>query len=145
MFLSVTTGRNMIFVFGSNLAGIHGAGAADTALHLHGAEWGVGAGLVGKSYAIPTKDQHIKTLPLSTVESYIRQFLAVAEMISSYEVGWPPEFERTEFNITRIGCGLAGFKDFEIAPLFMDAPANCVFDSVWTPWLRPRQRYWGTF
>ena len=104
----------MIFVFGSNEAGIHGAGAADHAYRHEGAVWGKGDGLAGNSYAIPTKDLKILTLPLATIAVYVDEFVAFAES--------RPDLE---FNVTRIGCGFAGYTDTDIAPLFADAPANC--------------------
>ena len=86
----------MIFVFGSNLAGRHGACAALYARNNHGAVYGQGVGLQGSSYAIPTKDEHIKTLPLDRIEGYVRDFIKFA-------------CEHTEltFNVTPIGTGRA--------------------------------------
>lgn len=109
-----------IFVFGSNLAGIHGAGAALFARKHHGALQRVGVGLQGSSYAIPTKDEHIRTLPLERIKPYVDEFLRFA-------------FEHAElkFNVTRIGCGLAGYKDQDIAPMFRGAPSNCVLPEGW--------------
>jgi len=123
----------MIFVFGSNEAGIHGAGAADYALKHKGAIWGCGVGAAGQSYALPTKDYVIRTLPYESVKKYIVHFLDFA---ASH-----PDLE---FQITRIGCGLAGFKDSKIAPLFLPAPSNCLFDTAWKTYL-PNARFWGTF
>lgn len=128
----------MIFVFGSNLAGIHGAGAARTALNYHGAVWGQAEGLAGNSYAIPTKDRDVKTsLSLAQVKDHVDTFLIYAQIMSTLG-----------FQITCIGCGLAGFKDEEIAPLFRDAPPNCFFDTKWRPIflkLGKQFEYWGTF
>jgi hypothetical protein len=98
---------NQIFVFGSNEAGVHGAGAAKIALQKFGARWGVGFGLVGNSYAIPTKDLEIRTLPLDKIGFYIQCFLTEAM-----------EYPDTEFLVTKIGCGLAGYSELEIASLF---------------------------
>lgn len=123
----------MIFVFGSNLAGIHGAGAAKYAVDHHGAIWGRGIGLQGDSYGIPTKDRQINTLPLFKVIEHIQEFIKHARMNPS-----------VEYKVTRIGCGLAGFNDATIAPLFTDAPANCLFDTQWYPWLGNDKQYWGT-
>lgn len=109
-----------IFVFGSNLSGIHGAGAAKCAFEEHGAKWREGIGHHGNSYAIPTKDKRIKTLPLRTIQLYVREFLNYAHA--------HPEFT---FNVTRIGCGLAGYKDEDIAPLFRGYTSNCRLDSNW--------------
>src|SRR6218665_1904036 len=120
----------MIFVFGSNLSGIHGAGAAAVALDKHHAEWGVGEGLTGNSYALPTKGVRITFMPLEEVIKHIRKFVEFANT--------HPELE---FQVTRVGCGLAGFKDREIAPHFQFTKDNCLFDNVWKPVLGPKKRY----
>jgi hypothetical protein len=126
----------MIFVFGSNLAGIHGAGAALTAYLLHGAKSGVGEGRTGNSYAIPTKRRDVRTsLSQGEVTKHILKFIFYAE-----------DNPMESFQITRIGCGLAGFKDKDIAPLFNTCPqSNCFFDSKWQPYLDKGYQYWGTF
>lgn len=121
----------MIFVFGSNLRGVHGAGAAAYAMKKHGAIWGVGVGIQGDSYGIPTKDMQIMTLPLRSVEGYVSMFIAYAFL--------HPELQ---FKVTQIGCGLAGFTKEQIAPLFQDAPANCLFDRAWES-LLPSRVYWN--
>ncbi len=94
-----------IFVFGSNLAGMHGGGAARVALHRFGAVPGQGVGLQGQSYAIPTMQGGI-----DTIRPYVDEFIEFARS--------HPELK---FYVTRIGCGIAGFDDSEIAPLFADA------------------------
>ncbi len=96
---------NEVFVFGSNLAGAHAGGAARVALDKFGAVWGQGVGLQGQSYAIPTMQGDVKT-----IKPYVDEFFSFAK-------------SHTElvFLVTRIGCGIAGFKDEEIAPLFADA------------------------
>lgn len=127
--------QKMIFVFGSNLAGIHGAGAARVALEKHGAILHEGHGPQGNSYAIPTKDEHIETLPLGAVKEHVKNFLAFAKM-------W---LGKKTFQVTAIGCGLAGFKHEQIAPLFKGAPENCYFDTVWKEWLGNSVKYWGTY
>lgn len=109
-----------IFVFGSNLSGIHGAGAAKFARENHGAILGKGTGLQGNSYAIPTKDWQIKTLPLSNIKPFVDEFLVFASQ--------HPEMR---FNVTRIGCGLAGYTDKDIAPMFRGAPENCTLPEGW--------------
>ena len=107
-----------IFVFGSNLAGRHGKGAARTARKEHGAIYGKGAGLQGNSYAIPTKDKDLSVLSLASI---------------ALEIWWLMQFARQhpelQFNITRIGCGLAGYDwDTQIRPLFpVELPPNCKF------------------
>ena len=109
-----------IFVFGSNLAGIHGAGAALHARRYFGAKIGEGKGRTGNAYAIPTKDKDIKTLPLSHILCHVFTFLDYADK--------HPELK---FEVTRIGCGLAGYKDEEIAPMFIGAPSNCELPEEW--------------
>lgn len=104
----------MIFVFGSNLAGRHGKGAAKFALENHGAIYGVGIGRQGNSYAIPTKDRQIRTILLSEIATYVSDFLDYARA--------HPELE---FEVTKIGCGLAGYYEHSIAPMFKGAPENC--------------------
>ena len=98
---------NQIFVFGSNLQGAHGGGAARAAYKYFGAIWGQGVGLQGQSYAIPTMQG-----PVSSIRPYVDEFLDFARRHPAYE-----------FLVTRIGCGIAGFIDAEIAPLFKDALA----------------------
>lgn len=109
-----------VFVFGSNLAGRHGAGAALYARQHHGAIYGKGVGLQGNSYAIPTKDFNIRTLSLHTIENYVREF-------KEFAINHPDMF----FNVTRIGCGLAGYTDKQIAPMFINAPVNCILPEEW--------------
>lgn len=94
-----------IFVFGSNLAGVHGGGAARIALEKFGAVPGQGVGLQGRSYAIPTMQGGVET-----VRPYVEEF-----------VGFARRHQELTFLVTRIGCGIAGFRDEEIAPLFADA------------------------
>jgi hypothetical protein len=109
-----------IFVFGSNLAGRHGKGAALCALKEHGAIYGRGKGLQGNSYAIPTKDAFLDTLPLERIAEYVQEFLLFADSHHEFL-----------FKVTRIGCGLAGYKDEDIAPMFKDAPYNCLLPEGW--------------
>ena len=94
-----------IFVFGSNLAGMHGGGAAWFAFRRFGAVMGCGVGLQGQSYAIPTMQGGV-----DTIKPYVDGFI-------DYAKAHPELF----FYVTRIGCGIAGFTDSEIAPLFKDA------------------------
>lgn len=98
-------GENEIFVFGSNLAGAHGGGAARVAMNIFGAVWGQGVGLQGRSYAIPTMQGGVET-----IAPYVDGFIAFARAN-----------RQLTFLVTRIGCGIAGFRDEEIAPLFRSA------------------------
>ena len=104
-----------IFVFGSNLAGRHGKGAALWARQHRGAIYGVGEGEQGNSYAIPTKDFNLKTLPLDQIEPRVFAFMGYAE-----------SRPHLTFQLTPIGCGLAGYTPEQIAPMFADAPANVI-------------------
>lgn len=94
-----------IFVFGSNLEGRHMGGAARVAYEKFGAVWGQGVGMQGQSYAIPTMQGGIET-----IKPYVDQFIKLA-----------CEWDQNTFYVTRIGCGIAGFTDEEIAPLFDEA------------------------
>ncbi|MCR5697848.1 MAG: hypothetical protein K6G73_12820 [Marinilabiliaceae bacterium] len=96
---------NEIFVFGSNLEGMHGGGAARIACSKFGAKMGQGVGLQGQSYAIPTMQGGVET-----IRPYVDEFIAFAKQ--------HPELT---FLVTRIGCGIAGFRDEEISPLFAQA------------------------
>jgi hypothetical protein len=99
--------ENEVFVFGSNLAGAHGGGAARLAYRQFGAEWGVGVGPTGQCYAIPTMHGGI-----DLIKPYVDKFLAYVRQ---------PENSDKIFLVTRIGCGIAGFTDEQIAPLFAEA------------------------
>jgi hypothetical protein len=123
----------MIFVFGSNLAGLHNGGAARTAERHYGAVRFVGSGPSGNTYAIPTMNEHFETRPFADLAASVGAFKRYAEFQPN-----------TVFQVTRIGCGIAGFTDAQVAPLFLDAPVNCEFDSAWEPWL-PGRKFWGTF
>lgn len=100
-----TLEKDEIFVFGSNLAGHHMGGAARVANLKFGAEWGVGVGLTGQTYAIPTMQGGTET-----IKPYVDEFIEYAE-----------NHDDMKFLVTRIGCGIAGFRDEEIAPLFKKA------------------------
>ncbi len=104
-----------IFVFGSNLAGRHGKGSAKEALEHHGAILGQGEGLQGSAYAIPTKSKKLQVLSLLTIRLYVNQFLEFAKA-----------HQEMQFHIVAIGTGLAGYTTQDIAPLFADAPENCI-------------------
>ena len=98
-------GPDEVFVFGSNLAGSHGGGAAYVAWRKFGAVMGQGVGLQGRSYAIPTMQGGVET-----IKPYVDEFIAFAQ-----------EHPELFFFVTRIGCGIAGFRDADIAPLFAGA------------------------
>lgn len=104
-----------VFVFGSNLAGRHGKGAAKEAYQKWGAVYGFGTGRHGNSYALPTKDYSLKPLPLSTIKYFVREFL-------HYAVDMPGNI----FLLTPIGCGLAGYIPEQIAPMFETSPRNII-------------------
>ncbi|MBG6083092.1 A1S_2505 family phage non-structural protein [Rubrivivax gelatinosus] len=118
-----------VFVFGSNLAGRHGAGAAHTAKQLFGAIYGQGAGRMGMSYGIPTKGRRLEVLPLKLIRQHVDGFLGYARL--------NPELS---FFVTRIGCGRAGYDDAQIAPLFSNAPSNCSFAHQWRRFITPAGR-----
>jgi hypothetical protein len=116
--------RVRIFVFDSNLAGRHGKGAAKCAMVNYGAIYGMPYGMQGNSFAIPTKDRRIQTLSLDLIKRYVNDFIIFASNHPEYD-----------FLVTRIGCGLAGYSDLDIAPLFKSAPSNCYFSKSWEFWL----------
>jgi hypothetical protein len=109
-----------IFVFGSNRLGIHGAGSALYARMNHGAINGQGEGLQGNSYAIPTKATPYRRLNLEQIRDHVNRFVEFA-------VANP----QMEFYVTRIGCGMAGYTDKEIAPYFASASSNVELPSEW--------------
>jgi hypothetical protein len=141
----------MVFVFGSNEGGIHGGGAARFAYKERGARWGLSYGHFGDSFAIPTKGFKVipnyegrnresltvgDTLSLDDIQDYVRGFIAYAR-------GHP----ELQFQVTCIGCGLAGLKHHDVAGMFADAPENCYFDLKWKHWLNEsgdgRHKFWG--
>lgn len=97
--------ENEIFVFGSNLQGSHGGGAAAIAANKFGAIWGQGIGLQGQSYGIPTMHGGIEE-----IKPYVDEFIEFAK-----------QNPNLNFLVTRIGCGIAGFTEEEMAPLFAEA------------------------
>lgn len=109
-----------VFVFGSNLAGRHGKGAALTASKTYRAQRGVGTGRTGDAYAIPTKDHDLKTLPLDYIQAEVEAFKVYA--------GMHPELH---FTVTKIGCGLAGYSEVQIGPMFNGVPSNCTLPLGW--------------
>ena len=113
-------GEDWIWVFGSNLGGIHGAGAALVARKQYGAQFGKGKGMTGQSYAIPTKDEYLCSLRLETVRQHVQDFV-------DYTKANPDK----RFWVTAVGCGLAGFHEDEIAPMFEGCGSNCSFPHTW--------------
>lgn len=107
--------ENQVFVFGSNIQGEHLGGAARQAYCDFGAIWGVGVGLMGQSYAIPTMFESVEE-----IRPYVKQFNQLAE-----------ELPFKDFLLTKIGCGIAGFEEHEIAPLFKDSPMNVIKPKGW--------------
>lgn len=118
-------GTGQCFVFGSNLSGIHGAGAARAAHRNYGAAWGVAEGPTGDAYAIPTVRENIAgPLTLDEIRVAVDRFI-------SYATAHP----ELSFFVTRIGCGLAGHRDQDVAPMFTQAPANCSLPDTWATYL----------
>ena len=99
-----TLGKNEIFVFGSNIQGVHGGGAAWYAHKQFGAEWGIGEGLTGRTYALPTMEG------IASLKHAVEHFVACAKQ--------HPELT---FLVTAVGCGIAGYRPNEVAPLFKEA------------------------
>lgn len=120
---------NAVFVFGSNELGRHGKGAALIAAKRFGARRGQGFGLVGRSYAIPTKTSATMTAPLTVLplEAISMRVLLFLEHARQH-----PD---VPFFVVRIGCDLAGYRNEQIAPLFRDAPPNCNLPEDWRPWI----------
>ena len=116
---------HQIFVFGSNMSGVHRGGAALAANLHYGANWGVTEGPTGRSYALPTVKEHIAgPLPRGDIAGYVCNFIEYAK-----------RHTEVEFFVTRVGCGLAGHKDEDIAPMFRAAPPNCVMPEPWRRYL----------
>lgn len=101
--------ENEVFVFGSNMAGRHGKGAALDAMKF-GAKYGNGDGIQGRAYAIPTKDAGIRTLPIYAIQHYVNKFIEYAKT-----------HPNKTFLVVEIGCKNAGYSPIQIAPLFKDA------------------------
>lgn len=119
-----TLPEDTVFVFGSNMAGTHQGGAAKTA-HLHfGATKGVGRGWAGQSFAIPTMNEHLQQMPLSQIQHYIDDF-------KIYTKNHP----KMKYFITSVGCGVAGYKVEEIAPMFKGISRNVIFPASFRPFV----------
>ncbi len=116
--------EDTIFVFGSNLAGDHAGGAARTALQHFGAVRGVGRGWAGQSFAIPTMNEHLQQMPLSQIQHYIDDF-------KTYTKNHP----KMKYFLTSIGCGIAGYKVEEIAPMFKGISHNVIFPASFRPFV----------
>jgi hypothetical protein len=112
--------KNKIFVFDSNLAGKHGKGTSITAYMKYGAIYGQSFGLQGSSFAIPTKDEQFKTLPVKSIAKYIDSFIKYAIL--------NPDIT---FEVPRIACGIDSYEDVIVAPLFKNAPDNCLLPAGW--------------
>jgi hypothetical protein len=110
----------IIFVFGSNIQGIHGAGAALEAKQKWGAVQGVGCGFTGNSFAIPTKYGPYTKYKFEVVKRYIEKAIV--------DIGSKPE---NEYWFTQIGCGFAGFTKEQIAPLFKEFANNRKYITYW--------------
>ena len=123
-----------VFVFGSNESGIHGAGAAKFAYEKRGARYGKCYGHYGDSFAIPTKDEDIGPMPLSRIHGYVKGFIAYAQ-----------GHRKLKFEVTAIGCGLAGHSHEVIAEMFEGAPTNCLFDERWRKYLGDDYTYFEAF
>lgn len=112
--------QGFVWVFGSNLAGSHGGGAARVASDGFGAQHGVGAGRTGNAYALPTIDRYGDRLSVAQIAANVAAFLEYAR-----------KHPADSFWVTRVGCGIAGNSDKDIAPLFADAPSNCSLPDAW--------------
>ncbi len=118
--------ENRVFVFGSNQAGVHKGGSARFARENFGAVMGFGEGRTGLCYALPTKVTVEETMTLDAVRDAVDRFLEHARV---HPADW--------FQVTAVGCGLAGFSSEDIAPMFREAPANCWLPGVWNKLLTP--------
>src|SRR5215217_1116313 len=127
---SYSSDPSKIFVFGSNLDGRHGKGAALWAVQNRGARYGQGFGEQGMSFAIPTKGRgkNLPILPLDIIADYVKLFIEEARC--------NPE---VEYELTPIGCGLAGYKPEQIAPLFKNAPSNVALPQVFINVLKDQE------
>lgn len=124
--------RQNCFVFGSNLAGRHGAGSAKAAVDYYGATYGTGVGVSGNTYAIPTKDEHIVSMELDEIKPYVEEFIRYAK-----------EHQNIDFHVVMIGCGLAGFTNEQMAPLFNDCMAlnNVFLHPDWVQLLQAKESH----
>jgi hypothetical protein len=114
-----------VWVFGSNLFGAHHGGAAKVALEKFGAKEGVCRGVTGKAYAIPTADRSGNPISLKLIDQSVVKFIEYANATPN-----------VEFFVTRVGCGIVGYKDKDIGPMFQAAPANRNLPEEWGGLLR---------
>lgn len=113
-----------VFAFGSNALGIHAGGAARVALRLFGAVEGQATGRQGDSYAIVTADRYGDPVPLAQLAHQVERFLCYATL-----------YAHERFFVTRVGCGIVGYDDAQVAPLFKGAPSNCSLPEPWRKWI----------
>lgn len=116
---------NYIFVFGSNLAGLHRIDYGPIAETMYGAETGIGIGFSGRSYALPVKDRFIRYLSLSEITKYINLFKQFTH-----------EHPNKQFWITNMCEDKKGYKPYELGRLFAGCNTNCVFPLAWKPYLK---------
>ncbi|AWL28484.1 hypothetical protein A7P53_11825 [Acinetobacter defluvii] len=116
--------EDTVFVFGSNMAGTHQGGAAKIAHQYFGAMKGVGRGWSGQSFAIPTMNEHLQQMPLSQIQHYVDDF-------KIYTKNHP----KTKYFVTAVGCGVAGYKVEEIAPMFKGISHNVIFPVSFRPFV----------
>lgn len=116
--------ENEVFVFGSNLAGIHGKGSAKVAAERYGAKKGIGFGLEGQSFALPTKDMKIKTLTIIQIKYYVDKFVEFAKRNN-----------QLTFFVVEVGCMNAGYEPKDIAPLFKEVKE---IENIYLP-----ERFWN--
>lgn len=120
---------NELIAVGTNEAGVHGAGAAKMAAKLFGLKRGVGFGISGQTFGIPTKEKHwMGPLPIPRIQAYVDRFLGIAR-----------DQPRLVFYLTPIGCGLAGLSPEQVAPMFANAPDNVILPPEFVG-LHPRLR-----
>ena len=117
--MQVSNHPSPVFVFGSNLAGRHGKGAALWARQHRSAIYGQGIGHQGNASAIPTKDHRLRVLPLDVIRGHVRDFLDYAQCRTDLR-----------FEVTPISCGLAGYRPDQIAPMFVNTPTNVILPNT---------------
>lgn len=114
-----------IFVFGSNLAGLHSVDIPLFAKQFFGAEFGIGWGLTGRTFAIPVKDRFIRFLPLNQIKLYVDMFKTLTHSQPNMK-----------FWVSHLGIERRGYRHSQIAPLFKNCNTNCVFPEHWKPYLK---------